>query len=260
MIQSSKHSHQAPSYIQSILKAFCDVTTTFNNLKTFKTFFGFCFLVWLMPTQLVMSQVTPMSFETLYSEALTELDAGNYQVIIDSLGNQLTETYPEEIDGFTLYSSALEKAANNAMTLSRWDDAENYSAKAYDLNPNYQQAMNWAEIAWQNGHNETALQAYQKASETPLGKTQAWPRINMATIYSFSGNKAKELSNLEGALELLSPPSTGKEAAVHIDILLKLANCYKANNDIAKAKNSYTAVLQQDPSHALAIQELEKLK
>lgn len=250
------------------MNIFCDATIPFHTLKSreqrLNLAFLFCFLLCQLG-QLGLSQTATQnskSFETLYSEASALLVAGEFQAIIDGLGNQLIQSYPDEPDGFILYARALELAASSAIERSSLTQAEYYSAEAFKLQPSYPLAMRWAEIAWQNGKNTTAIEVYQKASETTQGRKEAWPHINIAKIYSFSGDKEKELSHLEIALDLLDSSSTssvGKEAAAYIEVQLELASCYKSLNKLDRAIESYQAILAQDATHTKASQALQAL-
>lgn len=249
------------------MNAFCDATIPFHILNRHKQLVIIAFSICFLSFQGVMSQVTTespelatsKSFQTLYDQASSLMASGNYKTIVDGLGQQLIEDFPEENAGFSLYASALELASKEAIAQSNWSKAESYSAKAYAVVPNYTFAMTWAEIAWLNGNNQTALTAYLAASQTREGRSEVWPHVNMAKIYSFSGEKSKEISSLENSIDLLNQSNTAKEVTIYIDIQIKLASCYTETQAFDKAKASYEAVLSQEPNHALATQALQAL-
>ncbi len=150
--------------------------------------------------------------------------------------------------------------ANEGDILGSFEDLQ----KAFEESQNYQIAMDWGRIAWENGNNQDALIAYGHAAQTTLGQTLMWPELNRGRILHLAlkdydaaieaYNKAIDIffDNNDVSTNQLAPPE-------YIEAFFRLGQAYEAKGDRNTAIANYDAALALDANYEPALAARRRL-
>lgn len=133
--------------------------------------------------------------------------------------------------------------------------------KAFEQAGNYQIAMDWGNIAWEAGNYQEALDAFERASQTPIGQTLIWPELNRARIlHLVLGDYENAILAYERAIEtFISNDPGGQPSPGYVEAYFRLGQIAEAQGNIDEAISNYRSASFSDPNYEPAIVALERL-
>jgi tetratricopeptide (TPR) repeat protein len=151
---------------------------------------------------------------------------------------------------------------------------------AFLRSQNYLMAMDWGRIAWQAGDFDTALKAYEAASNTEQGQKELSPHLNRGRILQLSkGDNEGAIAAYKTALTIFEendpsddPPEDendpGDDTPIPVptpvppgvvEANFRLGEIYESLGDDATAKSYYDAALFYDRNYTPAQNALTRL-
>lgn len=235
----------------------------------------------------VDAQALPTNAEVRQMQDL--LDQGYYNSAARLNGPDLVSRYPESGEAHYLYARALyltnewERAAQHlqrALELDGESDARYVNLQgliraaqgdaagalrvlqnAFLRSRQYAYAMDWGRVAWQAGHYEEAIQAFQAAAQTEGGARELWPWIDQGRLLMLLGRGADAIQAFTRAIEVFEATNAGgaRPTPAYVEAYFRLGEVYEQQGDLARAEVNYRAARTADPNYAPAVQALDRL-
>lgn len=222
-----------------------------------------------------------------------DIENGSFSLAASISGPKAVKLYPDNPTAHLLYAqslylvSKLEEARAelniayelkpkdmseyehlNGLLLAR--DGDTYQSRkmlkrAFEENPIYEYAMDWARVSWQSGHLDEAITAFKKASNTASGKTEGWPILNSARLLYGMQRYEEAIALYNQAFRLFdakdnsisgsSLPSPG-----YVEALFGLGQSYEQLGDFKRAEQYYKSAKNSNPNLEAAEAALTRLK
>jgi tetratricopeptide (TPR) repeat protein len=231
-----------------------------------------------------------LSFAQTSLETIREaIEDGLYPTVVQFLAPQFIQTEPDNPQGHFLFAEALYYTGDIGQARLEFDKAqllnlplspevkhlngllqaaegkmtaslENLRA-AFEESQDYDIAMDWGRIAWEHGNMDEALEAFEKAAQTPLGQTQIWPRLNQGRILHLVLKDYKAaIKAYNQAIDIVFDTSNEVNPPGYVEAFFRLGQVYEALGDIDQAISQYQAASLSDPNYLPALTALERLQ
>lgn len=233
------------------------------------------------------AQALPSAAEVRQMQDL--LDQGYYNSAARLNGPDLVSRYPESGEAHYLFARALyltnepELAAEHlqrALALNGESDARYVNLQgliraaqgdaagalrvlqnAFLRDRQYAYAMDWGRVAWQAGHYEDAIQAFQAAAQTEAGARELWPWIDQGRLLMVLGRSGDAIQAFTRAIEVFEAtyPGGTRPTPAYVEAYFRLGEVYEREGDLARAEVNYRAARTADPNYTPAVQALDRL-
>lgn len=127
--------------------------------------------------------------------------------------------------------------------------------------PNYANASNWGQVAWQAADYDAALEAFRAAQDyTATSEETASALLNYARVLRLANQPEEAVRVLEDLLDILDAQViTELPPPAYAQAFLLLGTIYQDQGDIGKARANYEAARLADPNAVAATVALEQL-
>lgn len=133
---------------------------------------------------------------------------------------------------------------------------------AYLRQPTYAYAMDWGRIAWQAGHEDDALAAFEAAATTEAGQRESWPHVARGRVLGSLERWSEAIEAFQTALDVFEANdtgATGPPGPVYVEAWYRLGAAYEALGDLPQAEAAYRGARAVDPNHAPSVQAVDRL-
>jgi O-antigen biosynthesis protein len=215
---------------------------------------------------------------------------GLYTYVAQVLGPEILEREPNNPEAHLLFAYALYYTGDVAQARLEFDKAEvlkippssevfhlhgllkasqgdvnsalDLLQQAFEESQDYQIAMDWGRMAWEDGQTEVALEAFSQAAQTPFGQTQMWPELNRGRILHLTlKDYDAAIAAYDQAIQIFFDDNNpvGQASPGYVEAFFRLGQVYEALGDIDTAKSSYDAAIDVDANYLPALTALERL-
>jgi tetratricopeptide (TPR) repeat protein len=134
--------------------------------------------------------------------------------------------------------------------------------EAFDRDPRYLYAMDWARVAWQAGMYEEALAGFSAAGASEQGGREPWPHVGRGRILLAMDRVDEAIGAFETAILVFEAFDTGDArlpSPAYVEAWYRLGEAYELLGLLAEAEVSYQAARSSDPNFGPAVQALDRL-
>lgn len=219
-----------------------------------------------------------------------EIDEGRYALAAQVSGPSLVRDFPDNPEAHYLYAYALYLTGSLdaaraelevALSLASNPDpkydflgglvlaaqGDTRGAKAllkgtFARSQDYEVALAWGRVAWQDRDYEEALEGYTAAANTEQGQREVWPHLNRGRMLKALGRLDEAVSAFQRAIEVFQandPGSTVPDPG-YVEAFFRLGEVYELKEDTRQAISFYEAALGADPNYSPARAAIDRLK
>ena len=240
---------------------------------------------------LVFGSLGAFSFAQSTLETMQrEIDEGSYAFAAQVSGPSLIQDLPNNPEAHYLYAYALYLTGDLATARAELDTAlsltDNPDPKyellnglllaasgdtgrakevlqaSFERSQNYDVALAWGRIAWQDRDYEGALTGYTAAANTEQGQLEVWPHLNRGRMLKALDRLEEALGAFQRAIEVFQANDPGGTVPDpgYVEAFFRSGEVYELLDDTRQAISFYEAALGADPNYSPARAAIDRLR
>ena len=125
----------------------------------------------------------------------------------------------------------------------------------------YAVATAWAQVAWQRGDYESALEAYTAAAQTEQGSSEVWSYLGQGRMLKALERYEESIAAFEQAIDVFeaNDPGDAQPNPGYVEAFFRIGEVYETLGDVEQARAFYAAARGADPNYTPAVVALERL-
>ena len=219
-----------------------------------------------------------------------DIDEGSYTLAAQVSGPALIDERPDDPEAHYLYAYALYLTGDTAQARAALDravtlnpppndvryplldglllaavgdtgSAEQLLRDTFASTQAYTVATAWAQVAWQRGDYESALEAYTAAAETEQGRSEVWSYLGQGRMLKALERFEESIRAFEQAIDVFeaNDPGDAQPNPGYVEAFFRIGEVYERLGDVEQARAFYAAARGADPNYTPAVIALERL-